>query len=115
MTICWHPTSLPGPHTVDGRALWAHVVHIDMLAWQAANNPISTIIDAQGVFLAKFPGTLVEFDDGAGLWDGWTMLCPATNSAVRSFIRRFPQWVHRPSWEAVPATHRKYLPDLEGL
>lgn len=112
--ICWHPTSLPGPHTVNGRALWAHVVRIDMLAWRTMGNPIRTIIEAQDAFLARFPGTLVEFDRDSGMWDGWTMLCPASKASIRVFNRRYPQWVHRPTWGEVPATHTKYLPDLGG-
>lgn len=111
--LCWHPSAIQGPHTVDGRALWAHVVHIDMIAWRTAGKPTRTIIDAQGEFLARFPGTLVECDDRTLLWDGWTMLCPATKSVLSQWSQRYPQWVHRPTWDAVPASHAGYLPVLK--
>lgn len=110
--ICWHPTPMRGPHVIDGRSLWAHVVRIDQVAWWSTGGSIRAIIDAQGEFLARFPGTLVECDDRTMVWDGWTLLCPAVKQVMTRFHRRYPQWVHRPAWDAVPPSHAAYLPVL---
>lgn len=108
----WRPTLMQGPHTFEGCALWAHVVRIDMLEWHKGGHPTRTLIDAQGYFLTKFPGHHVECNDQTFIWDGWVLLCPAAKAPLRGFIQRHPQWVHRPTWEVVPASHAKYMPTL---
>lgn len=103
-----------GPHLLDGKGVWAHAIHMDMLAWYEAGEPVRTLVDAQGFVLERFPYIDLRMDRESMVWDVWLMLCPAFKVEMGRFLRKWPVFAHRPLWEpgVVPLSHVKYLPIL---